>query len=410
MSDQLLPRELLPAGPPDADWDDVLRRARQRNARGGLWVLLAVALIAVGVASAYALGHPIVDFSKAERGPTKIVNSFGSLEVGAPPGMAPGVLPHEARKVTSVRMDGTTHVLWVAPTKQGGFCELWTHSVGGCRADRHDDFATHIGVSMIGGQTQSGLRALVGSFFQSAGERLEVTYADGSAFDIPFVWVTAPIDAGFYFYRVPHDAPRPTAVVLYDDDGTVVTREPLPDVLEDAARSRQVQRRIRGYAPLSVPAAAEWDERRQLFDVHAADGAHLGLWVAPARGGGECFWTNQAAGCPPTGFDRSTMPPLALGLQAGGKHMALCCGVGPGVARVEARFEDGDRAELRPKEQYLLWAIPPRHYPVGHRLNQMVAFDAAGRRLAGRNFSTRTRGVYPCANPKSYPYEVSMCP
>jgi hypothetical protein len=402
---------LLPLGPDDPDWNDVLARARRaRRRRIALAPALAAAVVAVGIASAYALGHPVIDFGQAPKGSTKVVNDFGRLEVGAPPGMAPGVLPHEARKVTSVRMNGKKRVLWVAPTKGGGFCEEWSHSVGGCRADRHDRFADRIGLDMIGARTASGIGALAGSFFQSTADRLELSYADGSSSEIPFVWVTAPIDAGFFFYPLPDDGRRPTALTLYDSDGNTLQREPIP--APEPPGSGQVGHRLPGYPPLAVPAQAKWAKRQQLFDLHAEDGTHIGLWVAPARGGGHCFWTNQAGGCTPAGgaHGRGSMPPLAVGFQAGGKHVTLCCEVGREVARVEARFEDGDRVQFEPKQGYLIWVIPSRHYRLGHRLDQLVAFDASGGRISSRRFQTNAPALYPCTKPKSYGYGVSMCP
>jgi hypothetical protein len=406
--------EILVPGPDDPDWSDVLRRAsrtrRRRLTSGGLAVMT---ILSLGVAAAYAFGHPIVDFASAPKGPRTVVNDFGSLQVGAPEGMAPDVLPQEARRITAVTIDGKQHVLWVAPTKKGGFCEQWSHLFGGCRADRHDRFSSRIDLTSVyaGKEGSSGLAVLGGSFFQSAATRLELAYADGAADEIPFVWVTAPIDAGFYLFRVPDahrvDGHRPTAVRLYDDAGKLLASEPtLPP---GANLWRSVEHRLAGYPPLLVPAAAVWQERRQLFDLRADDGAHIGLWVAPSRSGGTCFWTNQASGCPPPGSDRKA-PALGLGFSGGATHVTLCCTVGGRVARVEARFEDGDRVELTPKEGYLAWPVPSRYYPRGHRLEQLLAFDSSGREIATQQVKINARGLYPCSTPKRLGYGVSMCP
>jgi hypothetical protein len=414
MSEPMLPRTLLPAGPDDADWSDVLRRLMQarRRRRVGAVAALAAAII-VGVASAYALGHPIVDFSKAPKGTKKIVNDFGSLEVGAPPGMAPGVLPQQARRITSVRIDGKVHVLWLAPTKQGGFCEQWSHFFGGCRANRRDRSAHEIGLTFLAAPKNRGVAVMGGSFFESDGDRLEISYADGATAEIPFVWVTAPIDAGFFLYRVPDAhrvrAARPTAVTLVDGEGKLIVRQVVVDLFR--RQPADIGHRVHGYPPLSVPANAEWAKRRQLFALRADDGARIGLWIAPERGGGVCYWTNQSLGCTRVGHRFFGAPvPLALGFQGGGKHVSLCCMVGAHVARVEARFEDGDRVELTPKRGYLIWPIPSRHYALGHRLNQLVAYDGSGRAVARRREQTNVPGLYPCAKPKRYGYGVVQCP
>ena len=133
MTDVLATAELLSRGPDDGDWNEVRRQASRGRRRRQASVMFAlVGAVAVVIASAYAFGHPIIDFGSAPKGPEKVVNDFGSLEVGAPAGMAPGVLPEEARRITAVPIDGKEHVLWVAPTKQGGFCESWSQFIGGC--------------------------------------------------------------------------------------------------------------------------------------------------------------------------------------------------------------------------------------------------------------------------------------
>ena len=407
MTDMIATAELLSQGPDDGDWGEVLRRAgRGRRRRQASVLFVLASAVALGIASAYAFGHPIVDFGSAPKGPEKVVDDFGSLEVGAPAGMAPGVLPHEARRITAVPIDGKEHVLWVAPTKQGGFCDSWSQFMGGCRADRHDAFAKHIDV---GGNQD----VFAGSFFQASGSKLELEYADGATDEIPFVWVTAPIEAGFYLFRVPDahrvDGHRPTSIRLLDDDGKVVAEDPLP--FTQAAPPALVTHDLPGYPRLSVPAEALWDQREQLFDLRADDKAHLGLWVAPERGGGTCFWSNQAMGCT-HGNPRAIPRPhaLDLGFSGGGTHVALCCDVGRDVARVEVRFEDGDRAELTPRRGYLLWPIPSRHYPVDTRLVELVGFDAQGHQVASRMMPSDARGLYPCTKPKDYGYGVSMCP
>jgi hypothetical protein len=407
VTDLLATVELLSAGPDDGDWNEVRGRARRGHRRRQVSVTLALGgAVALVVASAYAFGHPIVDFGSAPKGPPKIVDDFGSLEVGAPAGMAPGVLPEEARRITSVRIDGKERVLWVAPTKKGGFCESWSQFVGGCRADRHDAFSKHIDV----GGTQD---VFGGSFFQQSGSRLEIEYADGTTDDVPFVWVTAPIDAGFYLFRVPDahrvDGHRPAKIRLLDDDGKVVAEDPVP--FQQAAPPSFATRSLPGYPRLDVPAEALWDQREQLFDLRADDGAHLGLWVAPERGGGTCYWFNQGMGC--THDDpRATPQPraLALGMSSGSTHVVVDGEVGRDVAKVEVRFEDGDRVQLTPKQGYLLWPIPSAHYPVGTRLVEMIGLDAQGQQVASLKMSSDQRGVYACANPKDYGYGVSMCP
>ncbi len=388
-----------------------LRNSRRVGRRGLLLCGLGLlGLVVVVAAAAYALGHPVIDFGKAEKGTRKVVDDFGRLQVLAPsPAMAPGVLPHQARRITAVRIDGKVHTLYVAPSKKGGFCYEWSSFVGGCRADRHDKFARRFDVGGLGGP--HGMTVLNGSFFQAAGDRVEVEYADGQKSDIPFVWVTAPIDAGFYLYRVP-DAHRsaghqPIKVTLFDSADHVIDREQVPG----AEPPEGVTHRLPGYPRLMVPVKADWAKRTQLFAWRADDGARIGLWIAPERGGGTCYWTNQGSGCSNAGHPvHGTIPPLALGFQGGGGHVNLCCTVSKKIAWVEARFADGDRIELTPKAGYLVWPIPSRHYTRGHRLTELVGYDAAGQQIARRPIPNSQRGLYPCSKPKNYGYGVRMCP
>ena len=120
----------------DSDWLDVQRRVRRSSRRRKLTIALIAAAAVLIVAPAFALRGSIIDFFSADPAPANVVRDFGSLEVGAPPGMAPGVDPEQARKVASFPFDGKQHVLYVAPTKGGGFCESWTKAFGGCRTTR----------------------------------------------------------------------------------------------------------------------------------------------------------------------------------------------------------------------------------------------------------------------------------
>lgn len=389
------------AGP---DWGDVVRRSRRANRRRRTIATAGlIGIVVAGVASAYALGHPVIDFGKARHGARREVNDFGSMEVAAPRGMAPGVLPHQTRRITAVRVDGKVHVLYVAPTKRGGFCFEWSHLEGGCRADRHDKWSSHLDTGGLMGRY--GLIVLVGSFFQANGDRLAMAFKDGGTADVPFVWVTAPIDAGFYLYRVPdahrQNATRPVSLSLYDKDGKLITREPIVRGAPVPSRAQHLS----GYPPISVPTGGIWSQRRQLFDLRdEATGARVFLFEMPRRGGGTCFVSNGASGC---GRGSARYGLLTLGFSG----TRLCCSVAPGIVRVEARFQDGDRIELYPKDGYLIFPIPMRHFPLGHRLVATVGYDAAGHVVArGRIPSPADQaGIYPCKTPKSLGYGVKRC-
>lgn len=386
------------------DWTDVVRRSRRATRR--IRALQAVGLVAVvvaGVASAYAFGHPVIDFGKAQHAGVRQVNEFGSMEVGAPRGMAPGVLPHQTRKITSVRIDGKVHILYVAPTKQGGFCFEWSGLGGGCRSDRRDKYASHIDPGGLEGT--HGLQVLEGSFFQPSGDRLTMTFKDGATAEVPFTWVTAPISAGFYLYRVPDahraDATRAVSLALYDQDGKLLDRE---EIIAATPLSGGIAH-VKGFATLMLPRDGIWAKATKLFDLRAPNGARIGLWSMPKRGGGTCYVTNSSSGCRP-----ATLP-KRFQLELGFNGDRLCCLVANRIARVEARFQDGDRIELYPKHGFLVWPIPEAHWPLGHRIVSLVGYDASGRAVARSQLAAPAdqRGIYPCKKPKNLGYGVKEC-
>ena len=410
MSDDLTLNEILSTGPDDGDWMDVLRRTKLAHRRREFYgAVVLAALVMVGIASAYALGHRIVDFNTAEKGPTNVVNDFGELEVSAPENMTPGLLPDQARKIPGLYLDGKPYVFYVAPTKSGGFCS----TIGGC-----------VGVNdrpgmkdrVLGGlETNKNFERLSGVFIEKNADRLVLSYADGTSDDVPFVWVTEPIEAGFFVLDIPEahqtSANRPTALALYDSGGELLANEALrdPRAMLEMIKREMVNRSLPGYPHLSVPTEAIWSERKQLFDLRADDGERVGLWVAPKRGGGTCVWGSAGFGCndPSQIKDGSA---LGFGLSNGGSHITLDDRVRANVAWIEARFQDGDRIELVPREGFLIWPIPSRYYPLGHRLEEIVAFDAGGHVVDRQRVSTTERGLYPCEKPKDYGYGVQMCP
>ncbi len=152
-----------------------------------------------------------------------------------------------------------------------------------------------------------------------------------------------------------------------------------------------------------VPAPAEWTKRQRLFSWRAETGTLVGLWIAPTRNGGTCFWSNLATGC-------TTPSPKWPKIKRGHDYVALCCTIARNITRLELSFQDGDHVSLRPKHGYLIWPIPRRHYPPGHRLDKLVAYNAAGAEVGLITVNPEVRALYPCAKQKNYGYGASMCP
>jgi hypothetical protein len=401
----------------DSDWLDVERRMRSVKRRRALTVSLIAAAAALIVAPAWALRGPIIDFFSADTAPAPVVRDFGTLQVGAPPGMAPGVRPGQARRVTSVRIDGKTHVLYVAPTTGGGFCESWTHAFGGCRSTRTlpvDQAArltpnrlrsyNAMGTTFEGnadGATQVGGHVLV------PGSTVELRYEDSASVEIPYVWVSKPIDAGFFLYGIPFAhrkvGHRATALVLLDKDGHEIGRETFHPYAP-----RDVVHRLSNGRKAFAPAQAVWAKRRVLIDFRSARGQKITLWVAPSRTGGRCYWWNQGSACLPAGAP--IVPPVQIGLTGAPRSVRVFGPVAANVATVTLNYQDGTTDTIMPTQGFVLEEIPASHYPKGHRLVSTVGYDQNGHVVGQSPFQPDTPGLYPCNEPKSYGYGVKQCP
>jgi hypothetical protein len=218
----------LPSPPDDSDWLDVRRRAGSGRVRRWSALAVAAALTAILVGSALAFYRESVDFWSAPAAPERIVVDFQTMRRLAVPGLGPNVIPGEARRVAGFVIDGEERGLFVAPTEDGGYCSR-LHFIGSCgRTGRNQEtFSFGFLESDSGGASW-----ISGDFLDPDVTRIEVEYEDGSTSPVPFVWVTAPIDAGFYSLDVPQEhrraGRRAVAVRAYDSGGTEVAARELP--------------------------------------------------------------------------------------------------------------------------------------------------------------------------------------
>ena len=410
--------DALPSPPDDADWLDVRRRAqrdRWLGRRTGIAALAAALVVAIAT-PAFALHEMVVDWFAAEPAPEKVQLDFNELGVGAPPGMDPQVIPNSARKVTHARIGGSAHTLWVAPTRKGGFCYLWAELSGGCvdpdRLVGRSSHASDLNPGLLGLSWQPDERGVLqqfsGHLHARETERLTVEFADGDSAEIPVVWVSAPIDAGFYVYEVPERHLRVgahvTAVVATDADGDVLARQVFRLTPPDEVR-RPV--RLPDGQLADLPAKAIVEQARRVIDFRSASGDRVTLWVVPTRDGGRCYAFNRGSGC--TDPRRVHEPPMAPGLLGGGRPVVFVH-ARDDVAIVELRYEDGAVERLKPVEGFVLHEIDSRHYERGHRLELIVALDARGRELKRHHVRTNAFGVYPCEKPVAIGGGGRACP
>ena len=115
--------------------------------------------------------------------------------------------------------------LWLAPTKAGGFCFYLANGGGQCDAQRALSFWPLF--SLGGSYTRDGVITggpvtVAGSTTVVDARTVEIRFEDGAVADVPVVWISAPIDAGFFAYQVPRErwakGHRPVEAVLRDGD------------------------------------------------------------------------------------------------------------------------------------------------------------------------------------------------
>jgi hypothetical protein len=386
---------LLVDVPAAGDWGDVERRVRRaRRHRMVTTAAIVAAALIVAVPAAFGLHRVVVDFLSAEPAPERVRLDFARLGLGAPKGMAPGVIAGQTRKVPVRSADGSETYVWVAPTQRGGFCLTWANGTGGC----HARTGGGVGASFSGSGDKNGvtIRQVAGATTRTEAERLELRFADGTTLELPITWVSPPIDAGFYAYEIPTGR-KPQELALYADGGDVLARESFPDpdplVTEDPATG--------------LPKAVVYERRHEILTIRTEHGRQITLYSAPSRlhtrgWDGRCFWLSARGGPVDRAFygcghPAPGAPPLAAGIHGGGSPVLFAGAVGEHVASVELHFQDGDVIELPAAEGWVLGEIPSRHYAPGTRLTRAIARDAAGAEVGRQNFDPTSRGSYPCA-------------
>lgn len=396
-------QRLVPPGDiPRPAWDDVLRRIEPiGHRRRRMWPAYAIAAVVIVwlAAPAFGVRPPFLDFfSSSAHVPKRVVRSFKVLNVVAPRGMSPNVVAAQTRRVTVYHLrDGKRFPLFVAPRRTGGFCYTFGYA-GGCtdRSANPHDQTGDLNVRDIG-LGRLGSHIYAGSVFDQRIDHLQLRFVDGTHADIPLLWVSPPIDAGFFLYDLTYSERRsahaPKEMVALDAQGHVL------------ARNRSM------FAPpsrWSNPANVSDPSRKRVI----LRSGEMTIAVSPSSAGGNCWWLqanglNVGGGCAPP---RYLTIPMAGGLNHGTHFTSFSAQLRPAVARVELRFQDGARIELHPVEGFVLYDIPPTHWPRGSRLIEAVAFDAGGSLLRRQTFDPREFGTYPCTKQVSVGAGETACP
>jgi hypothetical protein len=217
----------------DQSWAEVVTRARAaRRHRRRVPIAIAAALASAVVIAAPATGVPgqiVRLFDGAGPPPQRIVESFDQWNG---PEFRARVEAGRAIKVLDARVaPQTTWTLWVAPTKDGGFCT----SSGACYEGpfRYDRLSVEVGLFgrvAPDGEILTGPVVLSGETTNGRADSLSLRFQDGEGQSIPLVRVGEPVDTAFFLYGVPkrHWQPGhlPTTLTMLSAEGDELdTRE-----------------------------------------------------------------------------------------------------------------------------------------------------------------------------------------
>lgn len=215
------------------------------------WPVMAAAaaavLAAVFVATpAWALVRDVLPFWGQPSAPSSVKVDFSRMNLGAPAGMSPQAVSGDTREIEQATIGGETKTLWVAPaTGRFDFCWLWGPNLAGsCGSSAqplgalwmtvpaHDASqpAQTTNIPANSGYPANGVPAwITGSAISPTVTDVVIRFSDGSSVHPHIVWVSAPINAGFFAYDIPSDRQSSqdhvTAIEAYDQNGKLVTKE-----------------------------------------------------------------------------------------------------------------------------------------------------------------------------------------
>jgi hypothetical protein len=258
--DELLEAYAPAGGRDDLDWHDVLRRAgepertRARPSRRRLVVAVALAALLLFVLATPAfglrqalldlVGREDVSFEESPEAPLVTKRRFADLAFSRPRWLDPQVLAGDTRRLV-VDIGQRERVLVIAPTRRGGFCYRLQGLGGQCQRNARTTAEmpglTWWYVSRELSDDTILVRTVTGTVLDERIVRLILEFKDSHSVGLRFVWVSAPIRAGFFAYSVPRDrqeeARGPIAVTGLDARGNVVYRreaieypQPKPEV------------------------------------------------------------------------------------------------------------------------------------------------------------------------------------
>jgi hypothetical protein len=330
----------------------------QKQRRGGprlhsrlaIAVLLGLLLLLTWATLTLAFGWHVL-FGSAQRAShsSKVFKDFDTLDVGAPLGMASGVIPNQTRLVA---IFGRIR-LWVAPTRAGGYC-FTIAGGGGC--DRLGTLPLAVTYAMSG-SSRSGdmgigvanMREIYGAVNPRWSESVELRFDDGAVIRPRVVWVSAPIAQGFFYQPISLDHRRAghrlLEVVALDAEGNIV------DVDESMLHRSYYGR---------PPRDAVVGEAAEVAHVETPIGDAI-VWQAPSRFDTTCTWLELAGRfyyldvCRLPGY-----PPLRWTgqLVRHGNLVLFYAADIPSGGSVRLDFADGHHVRIRPdRDGFVLYRV-----------------------------------------------------
>jgi hypothetical protein len=327
------------------------------NRRRALVIAVLLAIVALIAAPALALRFGVIDFSHAEPASPRVVKQFFSLSEGAPKGMDPQAIPGETRLVGEIG----GHTLWVAPTKPGGLCYEWSQASGGCEALGTVPLSVSWASDEAPDPTSRGSFEGVDGFVRTRwADDVEIKLDDGSTVHPQMLWISPPINAGFFFYQAPKGRTIESVLALKNDK--VMTA--------DTSGTG---------APPGPHPFADLSKRKEQARIETADGVAT-LWVAPTATEGRCTWLQfrneeiAVVPCLPKGYEHQAALVVAVHAIAGHLILAGECG----YSAIEFLHPDGSSRRSACADGLVFTELNP-----ADQAGQMRALDAKGDPLPG---------------------------
>ena len=136
-----------------------------------------------------------------------------------------------------------------------------------------------------------------GGYVRGDVQTVQARYADGTKVTLPVIWVSAPINAGFFAYVVPSShlttSDALSSVVALDANGNIIGQD---SIAATKPLDRSVLQTLPDGTKYSLPRRAQAAHAREVVNFHTATGSHVYLWVMRRAGGGHCYLYSSGAG------------------------------------------------------------------------------------------------------------------